>query len=196
MKNHDMKDNYLWDRSGEPDLETQKLEEILGTLRYQPQPLEIPHNIQVGRRRGFFPAMAIAAAIALFAVLLGLWFGFNRRQAPASEAKHDQQIDRQINTTQPQVRPGTAPSRTAAEQNSTPGRIQKHRDATRNLLAGNQSRNTRTENRQPELTAQELAEKEQVLVALRLVSAKLNLAQRKTQGAPQLNTIRNQHKIG
>jgi hypothetical protein len=35
-----------------------------------------------------------------------------------------------------------------------------------------------------------------VLVALRLVSAKLNLAQRKTQGAPQLNTIRNQHKMG
>jgi hypothetical protein len=50
--------------------------------------------------------------------------------------------------------------------------------------------------RQPQLTTEELAEKEQVLVALRLVSAKLNLAQRKTQGFPQLNTIRNQHKIG
>ncbi|HMJ24732.1 MAG TPA: hypothetical protein VK475_02855, partial [Pyrinomonadaceae bacterium] len=52
------------------------------------------------------------------------------------------------------------------------------------------------ETRQPKLTAEELAEKEQVLVALRLVSFKLNLAQRKTQGAPQLNPIRNQHRIG
>jgi hypothetical protein len=35
----DMKEDYLWDRSGEPDPELQKLDEILGTLRYQPQPL-------------------------------------------------------------------------------------------------------------------------------------------------------------
>ena len=74
--------------------------------------------------------------------------------------------------------------------------IQEHREAPRNLLARNQRRATRTVIRQPELTAEELAEKEQVLVALRLVSYKLNLAQRKTQGLPQLNTIRNQHKIG
>ncbi len=48
----------------------------------------------------------------------------------------------------------------------------------------------------PELTPAELAEKEQVLVALRLVSAKLNVAQRKAQGLPAPNSIRNQHKIG
>jgi hypothetical protein len=51
-------------------------------------------------------------------------------------------------------------------------------------------------NREPLLTPQELAEKEQVLVALRLVSFKLNLAKGRTQGAPQLNSIRNQHRIG
>jgi hypothetical protein len=54
----------------------------------------------------------------------------------------------------------------------------------------------RQEVREPQLTPQELAEKEQLLVALRLVSAKLNVAQRRTQGTPQLNPIRNQHKIG
>jgi hypothetical protein len=47
----------------------------------------------------------------------------------------------------------------------------------------------------PVLTAEELAQKEQVIVALRLVSFKLNLAQRKAQGLPQINSIRN-HKIG
>ena len=35
-----MNDDYLWDRTGEPDPEIQELEEVLGTLRYQPQPLE------------------------------------------------------------------------------------------------------------------------------------------------------------
>ena len=43
-----MNDDYLWDKTGEPDPEIQQLEEILGTLRYQPKPLEIP---QICRRR-------------------------------------------------------------------------------------------------------------------------------------------------
>src|SRR5581483_6201144 len=34
------------------------------------------------------------------------------------------------------------------------------------------------------------------LMALRMVSAKLNLAQRKSVGVPQTNIIRNQHKVG
>jgi hypothetical protein len=190
----EMEDNYLWDRSGEPDSEVQELEEILGTLRYQPQPLEIPNHIRVEPRRTFFPAMAIAAAIALFAILLGLWFSFNRRQAPAFEAKHDSQIDLKRNAGMPQVTPDNQASPAPVVVNS-PKRIQR-RESPRNLLAANKSRSTHTQIRQPGLTAQELAEKEQVLIALRLVSAKLNLAQRKTQDAPQLNTIRNQHKIG
>src|SRR6267143_5363943 len=96
LRGDDMEDNYLWDRSGEPDPAIQELEAILGTLRYQPRPLEIPHHIQPGRQRSFFPALAIAAAIALFAILLGLWFSFNRRQT--LEAKHDKHIDNQITT--------------------------------------------------------------------------------------------------
>ena len=190
MRDRDMEDNYLWDRSGEPDPAIQELEAILGTLRYQPRPLEIPHHIQPGRQRSFFPALAIAAAIALFAILLGLWFSFNRRQAPALEATGDKQIV----TPQTQDKPNNASQ--ALVQSPTPKAIQKRSEAPRNLLAGNKSRPSRTVIRQPQLTPEELAEKEQVLVALRLVSAKLNLAQRKTQGLPQLNTIRNQHKIG
>jgi hypothetical protein len=190
-----MNDNYLWDRSGEPDPEIQKLEEILGALRYQPRTLEIPNNVQVGRRRNLFPAMAIAAAIALLAVLLGLWLNFNRRQAPAFQA-----------TTTPIVQPlqpaTPTPSRndqaTIGTVIKSPKQIvvQKQRGEPRNVQVRNQSSFTRTVIRPPELTPAELAEKQQVLVALRLVSAKLNMAQRRTQGVPQLNTIRNQHKIG
>ena len=191
-----MNDDYLWDRSGEPDPEIQKLEETLGTLRYQPQPLEIPHDIQMGRRRKFFPALAIAAAMALVAVLLGVWFGFNRRQTPAFEAKNTSPIDQPTN---PPPSPGNPDKQIAAPtvvKSPKQTGIQKHREPPRNLLARNRISVPRTVIRQPELTPEELAEKQQVLVALRLVSAKLNLAQRKTQGVPQLNTIRNQHKIG
>ena len=46
--------DYLWDKTGEPDPEVQELEEILGTLRYQPRPLDIPAGLQVGRRAILF----------------------------------------------------------------------------------------------------------------------------------------------
>ncbi len=190
-----MNDNYLWDRSGEPDPEIKKLEEILGTLRYQPRALEISDHIQMDRRRSFFPAMAVAAAIALFAILLGVWFGFNRRLAPALKANIDTDINRPATTT-PLANPDKRAAIATVVKSPEQSGIQKHREAPRNLLAQNQSRVPRTLTRQPRLTTEELAEKEQVLVALRLVSYKLNLAQRKTQGAPQLNQIRNQHKIG
>src|ERR1044072_4231591 len=84
----DMKEDYLWDRSGEPDAELQKLEEILGTLKYQPRPLRIPDDLQIGGRRRYFQPLAIAAAIALFAVVVGLWIFFNRTtSAPPQTAE-------------------------------------------------------------------------------------------------------------
>ncbi len=191
-----MNENYLWDRSGEPDPEIQKLEEILGTLRYQPRALEIPPNLQVRGRRNFFPVMAIAAAIAIVAVGLGLWFSFNRRQAPASAAKNNRPIAQPSNPATPATSSDDqAASATVIKSPKQTG-VRKHREASRDLPAQNQNSFTGTVIRQPKLTLEELAEKQQVLVALRLVSAKLNLAQRRTQGLPQLNTIRNQHKIG
>ena len=191
-----MKDNYLWDRSGEPDPEVQNLEEILGTLRYQPRPLEIPNDVRLRGISPLFTKLAIAAAIGLIAIALGLWVNFNRpRTVPAVEAKHDSQTDQKSNAPQPQFAPNENPPQLAVVKDPTPTNIQKrHREPARNLAA--QNRTPSPTIRQSTLTPQELAEKEQVLLALRLVSAKLNLAQRKTQGLPQLNIIRNQHKIG
>jgi hypothetical protein len=62
-----MNDNYLWDRTGEPDAEVQQLEDLLGSLRYQPRPLAIPPTMNVRRKRAFIP-LAIAAAIALLMI--------------------------------------------------------------------------------------------------------------------------------
>ena len=56
-----MNDNYLWDRTGEADTEMQRMEELLGTLRYQPKPLQIPASMKIGGKRNYAP-LAIAAA--------------------------------------------------------------------------------------------------------------------------------------
>ena len=191
-----MNDNYLWDRSGEPDTEVQNLEETLGTLRYQPRPLEIPNDVRLKVNRPLFTKLAIAAAIGLIAIALGLWVNFNRpRTVPAVVAKRDSPTDQKRNAPQPQIAPNDNPMQLAGIKDPTPTKIQKrHREPARTLVAQNKSRDTAI--RPSTLTPQELAEKEQVLLALRLVSAKLNLAQRKSQGLPQLNIIRNQHKIG
>src|SRR5918993_4851062 len=72
-----MKDDYLWDRSGEPDPEVQQLEEILGELRYQPRPLEIPADLKTsGNRFNFY---AIAAAVGMIALGLGAWLAIQKQ---------------------------------------------------------------------------------------------------------------------
>src|ERR1051325_9831840 len=86
-----MNDNYRWDRTGEPDTEVQQLEELLGTLRYQPRPLEFPATMSVTRRRTFIP-LTIAAAIALLVIGAGLWIRFaNSNQRPIEEARRGPQ---------------------------------------------------------------------------------------------------------
>jgi hypothetical protein len=194
-----MNDNYLWDRTGEPDAEVQQLEELLGPLRYQPRPLEIPASMTVRRRRLFIP-LAIAAAIALLMIGGGLWIRF-----ASSTPGRMEQADR---GSQPAAAPGQGlPASPESAASSSQSQIQtpnspKLRRVNQVLVALKPGRPIQAPRQSPgpssapALTETELAQKEQVLIALRLVSAKLNLAQRKSQGLPQVNSIRNQHKIG
>ena len=62
-----MNEDYLWDKSGAPDPEIQQLEEILGTLRYQPKPLRL------APRRNYLALLAIAATVAVALLAGGLW---------------------------------------------------------------------------------------------------------------------------
>jgi len=77
-----MNDDYLWDKSGQPDPEIQQLEEILGTLRYRPKPLELPRDLRPLRRRHYFPVLAIAATVIL-ALLAGIiWLRVRTDRVP------------------------------------------------------------------------------------------------------------------
>jgi hypothetical protein len=70
-----MNDDYLWDKSGKPDPQIQQLEEILGTLRYQPKPLKLP------RRRNYLALLAIAATVAIALLSAGLWTQIHTTEA-------------------------------------------------------------------------------------------------------------------
>ena len=74
-----MNDDYLWDKSGEPDPQIQQLEEILGTLRYQPQPLNLP------RRRNYLALLAIAATVVMAVLAGALWTQIQRQEASIPE---------------------------------------------------------------------------------------------------------------
>jgi hypothetical protein len=196
--------DYLWDKTGEPDPEIQQLEEILGTLRYQPRPLEVPAGLQVGRGRSFFRShagpLAIAATVAMLLLGLGLWLGLQRLQ------RSPQQIAKSPDA--PQVQPVSSPDE---KQNSplavsSPEPEQKRivesprRRVNPSLFARNSKRDRNTAVKDQQLTLKQQQEaraaKDQLMLALRVTSMKLNLAQRKAQSTNAPELIHNQHKIG
>jgi len=192
--------DYLWDKTGEPDPKVQELEEILGTLRYQPRPLSIPENVSVGGKRSFFrsatPSLAIAATIVMLLLGLGVWLGWQRLQKgePAPQARHES------------VAPATAstPNKESVVA-SSPGDIPKvveepYRSLPRPTLVAVRGKRVRNEAVTRAIAARKLQEaeaaKDQLMMAFRLVSAKLNYAQKKTQELNQRDQVHNQHKIG
>lgn len=75
----EMQDGYLWDRSGTPDPEIQRLEAVLGTFRHD-RPAPVFPTLLAERRWKFlsvppFPAMAAAAAVIVIAVGMLLLHG-------------------------------------------------------------------------------------------------------------------------
>jgi hypothetical protein len=157
-----MNDDYLWDKSGKPDPQIQQLEEILGTLRYQPKPLNLP------RRRNYFPLLAIAATVLVALLTGGLWLQLQTADASipavAIAEPATPRIDPPIN---PPLSVATKPP------------------VKRNLIVRN--------NRDRREREEAIAAKQQLILALRLASEKLNTAYRRTQPPTQ---IKNQHKAG
>jgi len=196
-----MNDDYLWDRTGEPDPDIEQLEQVLGKLRYQPRPLEIPAAAPVGRPRTFFPRIAIAAAVATLLVGGGAWLLLHKADAPVGLESASKP-------------PMVEKFRTAPENAASPAKGEVVAKSTRNdaietnprrigvrkrLVEGNKQFRT-LKTRDAELTARDRAEaqtaKEQLLLALRVASSKLSLAQKKVQGGYPGSMIRNQHKVG
>ena len=188
-----MNDDYLWDKSGKPDPDVQQLEEILGTLRYQPRELEITPQVHVGRKSFVTRGLAIAAAIALVVLGLGVWMILQREKATeAPRAAAGPTDEQKRSTLQATAQPTEVPAIAVPESASTTSTPRRGFPVARN-----QTR--RPQPRTPQLSESEMAEarlaKDQLMLALRLASTKLSLAQKKTQGN-SASEIHNQHKAG
>jgi hypothetical protein len=79
-----MKDDYLWDGSGEPDADVEQLEKLLGSYRYQARPLDARFEQQLIARRNFFWVKYAAAAAIIVMALVGAWL-LAPGNLPASE---------------------------------------------------------------------------------------------------------------
>jgi FecR protein len=67
-----MQDDYLWDRSGPPDPDVQRLERLLGRLQSVPPVPQLPAAVVRWHRfRAFAPVLAAAAAVVL--MVAGTW---------------------------------------------------------------------------------------------------------------------------
>lgn len=191
-----MNEDYLWDKSGEPDPEVQQLEEILGTLRHQHRALEIPKDLVVSRRRSYVPILAIAATVALALVAGGLWMRAQNQKAHRPEQAEivvPGGIKEDVPT--PLVRRDDGPLQKSKDIIAQAPRPHLN---PRNQFAGNVKyvKASAEARLTPKDRKEAFAAKEQLMMALRLASEKLNLAQRRTQSSSPPNLIRNQHKVG
>jgi hypothetical protein len=174
-----MKDDYLWDKTGQPDPEVQQLEEILGTLRYQPKPLELPEELPVSRRRNYFPLLAIAASLLLALVAGGIWLRVRNQHTP------------QLRVAESVPTPGKAP------EPAPPSPVEQPAPPRQAIAVNNTHRHKSVT---PVLSKREREEaleaKEQLMIALRLTTEKLSLIHRKTLNTTPANQIKNQHRVG
>jgi hypothetical protein len=184
-----MSDDYLWDRSGEPDPEIERLEHTLGKLRHQPRPLRLP---VAPSRRHSFHGLAAAAAVALMILAGGTWLALSRR--PGQDTTSDRLLSAHrthdslaslygaaasfaLSIDEDRVkREANAPVAQTARENR-PRRVVEERQtvvATARSIAPKNRREERM------MSEGELA-KERLMLALHFASSKLNLVQRKIQ---------------
>jgi hypothetical protein len=112
--------DYLWDKSGEPDPEIERLEELFKDLRYQPRELELPLDAQlaVAARRNYWPRLAAAAALILMG-LAGFWLVRHRGSRVASPSSAVAQVNQE---TQP-PREANAGTDSSTSLNASPVKV-------------------------------------------------------------------------
>jgi len=197
--------DYLWDKTGEPDEDVKELEELLGSLAYRPRPLELPEPLPRHARMSHSSAWTRIAAIAaaLFLMLLAgasLMLIRQRTVTPTQHAVTPQPSPLQMET---QQHTAAAPKANENDAIRTPNNlleIKRPRNGSRSTarqVALSRSRrqpSKRRLNEKPapsnqetaqnvtplrgrELTDEERQAKDQLMLALRFASANLRYVQ-------------------
>lgn len=185
-----MKDDYLWDKSGEPDPEIEHLERVLSQLRSTRGAQELMPAFEKLPRRGassLTKFLAVAAALAFVLLALGV-FSFIQRQSVKPDAGDSKLVMAKPSTPAPPVTV-QAPAEGSGEikQAKSDAVVTVGTPVVKSVRPPLQSR-LRTTNRQRESTVNEreqsegLMAKEQLLKALEITSSELDFVQKKVQG--------------
>jgi hypothetical protein len=199
-----MNEDYLWDKSGEPDPEIERLENALASLRFKRpiEPLPLPAHPRWSFRLSFSPMLAVAATLLILILAGGLWLGLRRSGSqggndvatknPANEVKAGEQVTSGV---RPSIDPETPTNNkarqdekltaSAAADTIVPHSVSPRRQtAPRQVLAKLPKTNAINNPRREQLARQGEQAKAQLILALHIASDKLNTVQKKIQANP------------
>ena len=197
-----MNEDYLWDKSGEPDPEVEQLENALGRLRYR-RPAE-PLPLPAVKRRPFRLSLSrrdylIAATLLIFLLAGGLWLNLRRPSTTgektlatgaAAEEKRNEQVVSGPHT--PIVPENPGEPRLADVRNTTDAAaptpvVPRGKPSRRSSVARQetaQSRQRQLSPKREQLAREGEMAKAQLIMALHIASDKLSTVQKKIQVNP------------
>ena len=195
-----MKDDYLWDKSGEVDKEIERLENALQIYRYKPDAAPLFPTPIIATKKDFWQMVRrltiLASPAAAGLIVLGLFFGWSRQNGNTQLITENVAQTIEIETPQTAV---SAQSEIVVEQQEE---FQKKIAPTesvsnyglafrrvRSRTAGGKvfkpkliTRKRQDLKKELKLTEEELYAYEQLMKALRITNSKFVLIQRKIQG--------------
>jgi hypothetical protein len=150
--------DYLWDKTGEADAEVERLEELLGGLRFQPRTFEVPATLPFVPRRATpartpfnWSRLAVAASL-LLTLLLGAWLIVSKQRTVNTPQLVNNQRAQEEKTAPPppqqQAQPHTQQARqdlavTTTDNGSTKQARNEKRDGTNRIVMPNVHRQQR-----------------------------------------------------
>jgi hypothetical protein len=194
-----MNEDYLWDKSGEPDAEIEKLEQTLGSLRFKRpnEPLPLPVMQRRSFLHNFSPRLAAAAALLILLLAGGIWLGLRRSSSTegaspmaTKDAPAEKPGEQQASGPRPplgsgspieaKLQDGVDSPGIASPQSVTPRKnLPRRFSGTRQLTARHGGAQISTQREQ--LAREGEQAKAQLIMALHIASDKLNAVQKKIQ---------------
>ena len=197
-----MNEDYLWDKSGEPDTEIERLEKTLGRLRYKrpAEPLPLPAISRWPLRLSFSPALAIAAALLILLLAGGIWLGLRpsgsreiKNTLATSTTPEEKQTTREVSGPRPPLGTGNPTDDRLVDGRdnqgtAAPDNIAPRHKPSRRFSGARQSvarlRNLKAAPNREQLVREGEQAKAQLIMALHIASDKLNAVQKLIQPDP------------
>jgi hypothetical protein len=193
-----MNEDYLWDKTGEPDPEIELLERKLTSLRFKRPAEPLPLPAVTTPPRYFFrlslqrPALAAAAALVALLLAAGLWLGLRQ---PGTAVDHNalaggtpvqqQQSARDESGPAQPTEPQPAPNVVGLQEPKVLATVPKPRTQRRSSGARPLLVRRQASPRPEELARRGEEAKAQLIKALHVASDKLNEVQKKIRGGQE-----------